>query len=69
MKGWDPEGRLGPKIPLPDMVVIRDAPIDKIVSEPTSEQRGPAEQPPPVAAVEEPAYQQEAFQDPYEGQA
>jgi small subunit ribosomal protein S3e len=44
MKGWDPEGRLGPKKPLPDMVTIMEPPVDKLIAEPVSEQRGPAEQ-------------------------
>lgn len=47
MKGWDPEGQLGPRKPLPDSVQILEPPVDKIVSEPSSEQREPAI---PVAA-------------------
>lgn len=57
MKGWDVNGVLGPTKPLPDSVQIIDPPIDKIVAEPTSEQR---EQPAIVSqappAVEEPAF-------------
>ena len=57
MKGWDPEGQLGPRTPLPDSVQILEPPLDKIVVEPTSEQREPAAVVPPVAAPapEEPA--------------
>ena len=63
MKGWDPEGLVGPKKPLPDSVTVMDPPVDKIVSEPSSESREPAVVPaaPPVA--EEPGFGQEpAFQ-------
>lgn len=58
MKGWDPEGQLGPRKPLPDSVQILEPPLDKIVAEPTSDHR---EQPAIVAppAMEEPAYQQD----------
>lgn len=57
MKGWDPEGNLGPKKPLPDSVQIMDAPVDKIVGEPTSDHR---EQPAPIHAqpAGEPVFQQ-----------
>jgi small subunit ribosomal protein S3e len=41
MKGWDPEGNLGPKKPLPDTITILEPPVDKVVGEPTSEQRVP----------------------------
>jgi small subunit ribosomal protein S3e len=41
MKGYDAEGQLGPKKPLPDAVQIFDPPIDKVVSEPSSEQKEP----------------------------
>jgi small subunit ribosomal protein S3e len=44
MKGWDPEGNLGPKKPLPDMITIVEPPVDKLVGEPSSEQRGPQAQ-------------------------
>ena len=62
MKGWDPEGQLGPRKPLPDSVQILEPPVDKIVSEPSSEQR---EQPAvvPQPAVEEYA-QPETFEQP-----
>ena len=72
MKGWDPEGHLGPKKPLPDSVQIADPPVDKIVTEPTSDHREAAAvvAPPPV---EEPVYQQDAGYDQpidgYQGQA
>jgi hypothetical protein len=76
MKGWDPEGNLGPKKPLPDSVQILEPPIDKVITEPSSEMR---EQPVPQAAAvpvgenpeqgfqpqEQPAYQA----DPYADQA
>jgi small subunit ribosomal protein S3e len=59
MKGWDPEGQLGPRKPLPDSVQILEPPLDKIVVEPTSEQREPAAVvPPPAPAAEESTYQQ-----------
>lgn len=64
MKGYDPEGQLGPRKPLPDSVTIADPPIDKIVLEPSSEQRDPVVPvAPPVAAAPEP-YQQEAYEAP-----
>ena len=56
MKGWDPEGQTGPRKPLPDSVQILDPPVDKIVSEPSSEQREPANIPAPAPA--EDTYQQ-----------
>ena len=56
MKGWDPEGNVGPRKPLPDSVQILEPPLDKIVAEPTSEQREPAAVvAPPQPAAEEPA--------------
>jgi small subunit ribosomal protein S3e len=63
MKGWDPEGNTGPRKPLPDSVQILEPPVDKIVSEPSSEQREPAV---PVAAPvqEQPEYPAEAYQQP-----
>lgn len=62
MKGWDPEGQIGPKKPLPDSVQILEPPVDKIVVEPTSEQREPAAVVPPAApAPEDPAYQPQEF--------
>ena len=76
MKGWDPEGQLGPKKPLPDSVQIMEPPVDKIITEPSSEQREPAVVAPVAAPVgeapeqgfqpqAEPAYQA----DPYADQA
>lgn len=62
MKGFDPEGQLGPRKPLPDSVTIHEPPVDKVIGEPTSEQREPAI--PQAAPVpDEAAYQppQEAF--------
>jgi small subunit ribosomal protein S3e len=67
MKGWDPEGNLGPKKPLPDSVQIVEPPVDKIVSEPSSEQREPL--PVPVAAAPEESYQQPAEGYQQEGYA
>lgn len=61
MKGSDPEGQLGPRQPLPDSVQIIDPPVDKIVSEPSSEQKEPALVAPP-APVEEAYAPQEAYQ-------
>ena len=51
MKGWDPEGQLGPRKPLPDSVQILEPPLDKIVAEPTSEQREPAVVAAPAVAI------------------
>lgn len=60
MKGWDPAGELGPRKPLPDSVQILEPLPDKIVLEPSSEQKEPI--PVPAAPpVEEPAYQSEAY--------
>ena len=56
MKGHDPEGQLGPRKPLPDSVQIFEPPVDKVVGEPSSEQREPAV-PVPVAPVAEETYQ------------
>ena len=67
MKGWDPEGQIGPRKPLPESVQILEPPLDKNVTEPTSEQRGPAVAPAAAAAAEEPAYaSQEGFQQTFE---
>jgi small subunit ribosomal protein S3e len=69
MKGTDPEGQTGPRKPLPDSVTILEPPVDKTVSEPTSEQREPiAVAPPPVeetyAAAPPQEYQQpEAYME------
>jgi small subunit ribosomal protein S3e len=67
MKDWDPTGQVGPKKPLPDSVRIDDPPLDKIVSEPSSESREPVVVSAAPPAAEEPAYAQEpAYQaDPY----
>jgi small subunit ribosomal protein S3e len=57
MKGHDPEGQAGPRKPLPDSVEIRPPPVDKVIAEPTSEQREPAV--PQAAPIpDESAYQQ-----------
>jgi small subunit ribosomal protein S3e len=68
MKGYDPEGQLGPRKPLPDSVQILEPPLDKIVSEPSSESREPvvvSAAPPaveePAAYAQEPGYQPEAY--------
>ena len=50
MKGWDPEGTVGPRKPLPDAVTILEPPVDKVVAEPTSEQRETAPVPAPASA-------------------
>jgi small subunit ribosomal protein S3e len=55
MKGWDPEGQLGPRKPLPDSVQILEPPVDKVVSEPSSDHR---EQPAVAAAPVDDVYQQ-----------
>ena len=61
MKGYDPEGQLGPRKPLPDTVTIIDPPVDKVIAEPTSEQREPAI---PQAA---PIPDESTYQQPQEG--
>jgi small subunit ribosomal protein S3e len=61
MKGSDPEGQLGPRQPLPDSVLIIEPPVDKIVSEPSSEQREPIPVA-PQAPVEEAYTQPEGYQ-------
>ena len=68
MKGWDPEGQLGPRKPLPDSVQILEPPLDKIVAEPTSEQREPAVVAAPAPVAEEPAAYppQETYQQTFE---
>lgn len=64
MKGWDPEGLLGPRKPLPDSVQILEPPVDKIVSEPSSEQREPVAVPAAAPAEETYAAQEPAYQQP-----
>ncbi|KAF8591860.1 40S ribosomal protein S3 [Ramaria rubella] len=72
MKGYDPEGQTGPRKPLPDTVTIIEPPLDKIVSEPSSESRGVPEAqivPPVVPATEDASYQPEQFQqDPFQAE-
>jgi small subunit ribosomal protein S3e len=73
MKGWDPEGQLGPRKPLPDSVQILEPPIDKIITEPSSEQREPIVSAPTAVPVgeapeqgyqpQEPAYQADPYAD------
>jgi len=58
MKGYDPEGQLGPRKPLPDSVTIVEPPVDKVIGEPTSEQREPAIPQAAAPVPEEAAYQQ-----------
>ena len=66
MKGWDPEGNTGPRKPLPDSVQILEPPLDKIVSEPSSEQKEPIAIPAAALAAEEPyGGAQEGFQEGY----
>ncbi|KAF8337479.1 ribosomal protein S3 [Cantharellus anzutake] len=60
VKMHDPEGRLGPKKPLPDHVTIIEPPVDKLISEPTSEQRG-APLPTAIPETAPEATYQEAF--------
>jgi small subunit ribosomal protein S3e len=60
MKGWDPEGRLGPKKPLPDSVTIYEPPVDKLISEPVSEQRGGGPEQPQAPA---PQQEEQQFED------
>ncbi|KAI6121190.1 40S ribosomal protein S3 [Pisolithus croceorrhizus] len=72
MKGWDPEGQTGLKKPLPDSVYISDPPLDKVVLEPSSESREPAVVAAPAPAVDEqaafaqePAYEADAYAEPF----
>ena len=65
MKGYDPEGQLGPGKPLPDSVTIVEPPVDKVIGEPTSEQREPAV--PQAAAAAAPPPDEAAYQQPQEG--
>jgi small subunit ribosomal protein S3e len=64
MKGYDPEGQLGPKKPLPDSVQIFEPPVDKIPSEPSSEQREPVAMPIAPATEENYAPQDASYQQP-----
>ncbi|KAJ3576651.1 hypothetical protein NP233_g292 [Leucocoprinus birnbaumii] len=64
MKGYDPEGQLGPKKPLPDSVQIFEPPVDKVVLEPSSEQREPIAVPVAPAAEEGYPAQDASFQQP-----
>lgn len=66
MKGYDPEGITGPRKPLPDTVTIIEPPVDKIVSEPSSESRGAPEAQVVPPAAEETAYQAEPYQQQQE---
>jgi len=70
MKGWDPTGEQGPKKPLPDMVTIIEPPIDKVVTEPKSEQRGVPEHsiPPPAEQEAAPAFQEQGYGAQYDDQ-
>jgi len=67
MKGSDPEGQTGPRQPLPDSVQIFEPPVDKIVSEPSSEQREPIAVAPPVPVEE--AYAPDAYQQQQQPEA
>lgn len=62
MKGWDPEGNTGPRKPLPDSVQIMEPALDKVVGEPTSEQRDPISVPAPPPAEEAYPPQDQAYQ-------
>jgi small subunit ribosomal protein S3e len=68
MKGWDPEGNIGPKKPLPDSVQIIEPREEKQINEPTSEQREPVAAVPPPAeefsAPEPAAYPEAEAQQP-----
>jgi len=67
MKGHDPEGRLGPRKPLPDTVTIFDPPVDKLISEPVSEQKGPADITQATQAIPE-QYEDQQAEDPGYGE-
>lgn len=68
MKDWDPEGQTGPRKPLPDSVTIQEPAEDKLVTEPSSEQRDPisvnvpADDPYVIPA--DASYQQESYEQP-----
>lgn len=62
MKEYDAEGNTGPRKPLPDSVRIYEPPPDKIVSEPSSEQKEPIAVPVALPAAEDTGYGQEGFQ-------
>jgi hypothetical protein len=64
MKGSDPDGQTGPRKPLPDSVQIIDPPVDKIPSEPSSEQKEPYSVPVAAAPTEEYAAADSSFQQP-----
>jgi small subunit ribosomal protein S3e len=67
MKGTDPEGQLGPRKPLPDSVQILEPPLDKIVLEPSSEQREPISITAPPVEEAAPFQAQESYQpEPFE---
>lgn len=65
MKSWDPEGKLGPRHPLPDSVVLLE-PKEEAPVNITSESRGPAAVPAPQAAEEQaaPAVNEELASEP-----
>lgn len=67
MKAYDPECNLAPKKPLPNSVKIFEPSVDKIPSEPSSEQKDPVSIPAvPAAAPEYQQPPQDAYQqDPY----
>lgn len=54
MKSWDPEGKLGPRHPLPDSVVLLE-PKEEAPVNITSESRGPAAVAAPAAEESAPA--------------
>jgi small subunit ribosomal protein S3e len=64
MKGWDPTGEAGPKNPLPDMVQIKEPGIEKVFTEPTSEQRGAGAEPIVPAPVDDPYAAGDAYAAP-----
>ncbi|PCH43352.1 ribosomal protein S3 [Wolfiporia cocos MD-104 SS10] len=71
MKDSVPEGQLGPHKSLPDFVDFHPQAPEKVVTEPTSEQREPAIVTAPPPTAEEPVYQaQDAYaQQPFEQDA
>ena len=68
MKGWDPEGLTGPRKPLPDSVTIQEPAEDKLVTEPSSEQRDPVSVSIPAedsyVIPADTSYQQEPYEQP-----
>lgn len=68
MKDTDPEGLTGPRKPLPDYVHVKPPPEDKLVTEPSSEQREPISVTVPAddsyVVPADASYQSESYEQP-----